>query len=388
MKTISLTELAVTDLSVKFARRMDGNKIIHYKANTINLLANLFSDGQTDLRSTAKNKVIDYIKASEGNDVEVVFTRSKEFIADSNVGTMPTKDVSKVVLQNDPDITKALKQRYVQTQLLQYIEFDSKLIEYKFRVGRFINENIIKKVNSVLNKFFGKTLVDDEFGKYVVSRYTLPYISLPKYNHNVTPCAYLSVSFEESKMQEGVDLLLSDLRSLNDRGLIMGHLAMPTMMPLADTVGSGQTTYVIFCFLFVDMNKMYKQDGKTAMDYLDRKTSLNDMFGVKTMAYEGAISGAVLSDKYEIESVDISTFDYDKNHQARVDNFLETLPVVAESAKRAKARLDGTTVQSRSSETVVNSSGSKAAVAVNAVIKDGKGNMTTLSDLYKKNSNS
>ena len=159
---------------------------------------------------------------------------------------------------------------------------------------------------------------------------SIPLLPIAGYTRRVTPCRYLSLSFDESNRDKAVEILTNDLKILSGRKLIVGHLAMPFQLQLADTTGSGELSYVLGCLLFLDDRRLEKLVGKEKWREEGYKPeALNKLFGLKTETLEGAIGNSELRKTYEIEEVNI----FEHEAKERQDAYLK-------SCKEQKEYLD------------------------------------------------
>jgi hypothetical protein len=151
---------------------------------------------------------------------------------------------------------------------------------------------------------------------------SIPLMPVAGWRRCVTPCRFLCVTFDESNRAEAVETLQKDLKILADKKLIMGHLAMPFQIQLVDVVGSGELSYVLSCFLFVDDKRFEKLVGKKRFKEEGHKPlSLNTLLELKTEAVEGSLGYADFRKKWDIEEVNI--FEHEK--QERWDAYLDSL---------------------------------------------------------------
>jgi hypothetical protein len=269
MKQIELRRIAVIDLNITYARKLEGNKIRHYRIDyTQHILSKMAQLSDIDILKT-------FIEKEEGEPVEIKMLPTvydgqypagtgKEGLVEG--AALQVKDVTDILLKDNPEIKKSLKKNKVKSLLYQYNEKVplSKRIFNPFK--RFVNF-FIYQINKVLAKLQGSSIEEihhyEKWGSFVDVR-QVPYLQTryPIEKH-VVPCTFLTVAFEEQDLEKAAATLVADLKKLNDEGLIMGHLAMPSMILLADTIGSGQNVYSLYCFLFVDNNKILEKAGKT-----------------------------------------------------------------------------------------------------------------------------
>lgn len=387
---IELQPLAVSDLSFTYARKMEGNKIRHYKVTASDIVMSKFTGKSCD------DVVKEYILKEEGEEATVLPYKNAvwpkevgETIASRNAA-FQMRDISKLLLENNPEIEKALRTVKVQSQLYQYNVpgpwyeplWNTLASGYNFLIAPI--NHLLAKLQGFKNPFEAsahREMNDDGRGWHMTEDqgFFLPHMQQIGYARRVSPCSYLSISFEEDFLQEAVDNLLSDLKILHEKDLIMGHLTMPGIILLADTIGSGKSSYAIFCFLFVDQYKLCEITGKT---FLDLPKKPLELIGVKTEAFEGGLGGA-LSNVYEIEPIYVSSQDFESRRQAYIENYLENVEHVNKVAKKVSEGIEKVEVLNKtSSPTGFNGKD----IAINADIIGPDGQQVTLGDLYSKNS--
>lgn len=384
---IELRRLAVFDLSVVFARLMGGNKIRHYVIPGTSLIMTKFT-GQTP-----EDLVKEHIKIIEKCDEEVTFLPERtgtpffQNAYDSDSKTLQVKEVSTIILKNHKDIEFSLAQRAIKSVLHQY-NHDATPFRSRFvsPITTFLNRGICK-INEILraHQLKDKDVASmDRFEYLNLKIFQIPLLPMYGYVRKVTPCHYLTVAFEEGDIQEATESLVSDLKILNDKDLIMGHLCMPSMMLLADTTGSGKVICVLFCFLFVDHDKLMKLCGfSNPLEFYNKSSSRPlKLIGVKNETFEGGINflnGVEPKSRYDIEEVEVAIGTPEGGRQAHINNYLETVSAVNDVAKKAKEVLTDVQVLNKTSQVGFN------GLQVDADLVDKDGNKTTLDDLYRKN---
>lgn len=385
---IELRRLAITDLSQSFARQMGDNKIRHYRVTAHGLVMSKFTG------LTAEDLVKEHIKTVEGNTEEVIVLSPRLGTAffhstNNDPDVLQVKDVSHIVLKNRTDIEFSLAQRKMDSVLHQYNE-DPTPLRSKFLspITTFINKGLCK-INGLLRDFQLKDLDLERLDRFEylnLKYFQIPLLPMYGMIRKISPCSYIAVGFEEDDIQEAVETFLQDLKILNDRDLIMGHLCMPSMILLADIVGSGKVSCVLFCFLFVDQTKLMKECGVDSYQDLPRKPLT--LVGVKNEVEEGGINylnGKEPGYKYEIEVVNVTIGTPEGARQAHIDNYNDTIGLVNEVAKKAKEKIEETKVLNKDSVTTSQGMGGTSTVAVTADLIDKNGKVTSLGELYRKN---
>src|SRR5581483_1207739 len=369
---IELRPLAIVDLSMTYARSMGENKLRHYRVPATQLAIAKFTG------RSAEDLVRDHIKAKEG-ETEVSFLpyRTWEFDGTPKEGVLQAKDITDLILKDSPEVRQSLEKVKVDSLVHQYNIYENKFKE-KFlgSISRFINRFLINPINEYLREFQLKDVPFEDRMSYLFeldNLKLLPY--LPEFGPRraASPCSFLSVAFHEDDIERATALLLKDLCILQEKGLILGHLAMPSMLILADTVGSGKGTFAMFCFLFLDQEKSQKLLGLNAEEMPRLPLTL---LGVQTESVEGGITyldNKSPSDKYQIEVVNVGDATTERDRAAVIDMYNATKDAVNEAAKRTKERIDTSEILNKHSVTIGD------RVYINADIKDKNAKIETLS---------
>jgi hypothetical protein len=336
--SIILRPVAITDLNVKFARDMGNNKVRHYSVSHTAMLVNHFTD------KTPQDMVRDYIYETENTlDVEFVPPTAQDravaallnFVDVNRTKFGPelmVKDVTDIILKNDKPLLRALLKTRA-TQLLHMHTYYNNFLEKAY-----------DQIASLINR-------------YVIS----PLIScglLGFYSHmrllgtkRMAPVKFMSVAFRADQVEMAVDVLLNDLKKLEDRGLILGHLVMPSIIQLADTVGIGSLPYALFCFPIVDEHKLNAIINFSGKDPDTMRLKLSEV-GVRCETFEGGIysfNEKGLDADYDIEVIDIEEFNTDQIRLETIKAFEDSKDLVNEvAAKNRKALGNLEKVDSRS----------------------------------------
>lgn len=127
-------------------------------------------------------------------------------------------------------------------------------------------------------------------------KFFIPFI--PQHQGNfrreVTQAVYLARICGQEQLDETIEALSEDLNQMQALGLIFGHLAMPRMTELQNTVGNGKKVYGVFAFPLVDSNQLMYLTG--AKSYADLPQGWNTTkalqeFGIGSAVNEGGIAG-------------------------------------------------------------------------------------------------
>lgn len=329
---IELRKLATHDLSTTYARSMGGNKIKHYKVSH-----STFLTAETDPLSLVKLHILKE-ENKEGSEIEIVETASADLLPPSidNNGkfALRVEDISETMLASDSSLKKALLKNKSTSLLFETIDpltFKEKVIDY---LSLKLNP-LIRKINNVLTRVYNLEEDDIFYGK---GRF-IPYIYPVHKTHVFNAAHYLSVAFEGPDYVEAQRSLIKDLRLLEDHGLILGHLSMPSLMGLSDMVGSNHHPYVIFCFPIIDYRKLVVLVGE---DEAGRPNPLKAL-GIINESIEGGVNylnGIPLSEKYQIEVVNVGVLSYEVTQAAVVQAFEESVPTVNKVVEKTRKLID------------------------------------------------
>lgn len=378
MGTIQLRPVAVTDLSVRYARDMGNKKIRHYRVSAMTSLINKFTG------LSAQDMVRDFIKKEEGQDVEFL----EQELEDEGFGLIGEKtqtlaggiqvaDVSAIVLQRDRAIGKALTKIKSYNMILETNWYPTVFHKYYDSFVHLYNSKIAPRANRLLYRLQG-----GEYGNYNAFFYQMPFLR-QIYIRDFDPAHFISVAFEASDATRALEAMRDDLRLLHEKRLIKGHLSMPSIMRLADTVGFGRY-FVLFCFPIIDHRRLLKIQKLNSPMELPSTNQLGPI-GVRYETHEGSIKWLDEVDPgkmYGIEEVNVTGMTSDEAHQAQIDSYNAAKPFFQKAAQRTKQNLqDYEKVESRTHQAGINH------VAVDVTLRNKKsGDVVKVDgDLYRKN---
>lgn len=361
MKKVQLRQLAVMSLGITYARSMGGNKLKHYTMNHLQMLIGQFSGQPTDNLEAVRQ----HIEQEEGEPVEIellptVYNASGM----ESIQGMQIKEVSDAILDFDPQVRAALEKLHVKSTLYQYNDCISPFkTKYLAPITEWINYKVLGPINSLLYrmqyphiaeefKMATEILTEQEIDAFDAhinkkSLYRsllrkikqIPLLPAWGYVRKVTPVSFLTVVFQEDEIEQAVETLLADLRLLEKNGLIMGHLAMPSLILMADMIGSGKLTYALFCFPILDQDKLCKILKKSPLEL--GKHPFAEL-GVKLETPEGGanyLNGVDPKSKYEIEEVKVGPSVSDA-HKVQVESYLSSREYVNKVAKEANELIE------------------------------------------------
>lgn len=312
---IKLTPLAITDFSVKYAHNLGNGTIRHYSVRLPHLLTTAQS---------ADEVVLDYFNNENLGPVFIERLPKIDNPDKAVKGTSLSARSAPEVLKGLWKVKRQLNRMKVKSQVFQYTVLPPGW-KYYFNYAA----GTINNFTGRLNHFFKRNL--------------FPYISVSGNNRRMECCKYLTVSFEESYRAQATELLRKDLKKLSDLGLILGHLCMPSEIELADTIGSGQKSFTLFCFLFTDSQKFGKLIGlenpfdrsKICLDAGKGYLELNHFLDIKTDTAEGCAShwDSCFSSKYKIEEIDIFAASIGAAHQEYLISYEESRKIIDKNHK-------------------------------------------------------
>lgn len=355
---VILRPLAVMDLSVSFARPLEGNKIRHYKVG----MSEQMGRGITPLE-IVKQHIL-----SKEPDAEIVVEEYKHL---QNPNTMSGMEITKApgVLDTRKDIEAALLQKEIRSTLHQYNELTFSPNRFQKFLGYFtraINRLIIFPINNVLYRL-QNAFKPNPFESVILAELTFEEIQEKKsiyrriqdsirlitplnpmedtYVRMVTPCLFLTAAYEEGQEERAFHYIRDDLAKLHAAGALMGHLAMPSICLLADEVGDGKQKAAVFAFVFADFKKLAAYTGTPYNSILSGKDALAAMH-LTTSSREGEIKKLPGLERsvVEIEIERISTV-ADQDHSdylaALAPLYLKAAEEYEEKEKLAKALAAG-----------------------------------------------
>lgn len=329
MKNIELVQIGSNDLRIRYAREMPNKKIIHY----ISSLPGIISDSQEVVSSIKQ-----LIEKEEGESVEISVTNGM-------VNATKIADLTDTVFtsRKDKNLLKALLRMKSKSILHQRI-----IPSKHYVLFSFLN-SIIDKINNftvhVLNNWIVKRKGLEDIASIEIGTYfppgiektidkelitPMPYFGYRAHVRHVDPVMYLCVSCTENNVGMAIQALKDDLTVMNKKKLILGHLTMPSIMPLANTIGIKEKFYAIFCFVVPDTYRLRLLTGHNPItDSIEEEYK---KIGVKYSTKEGEIKYLENNDPntiYEIREVNLENKDY-KN---QVENaHLDAIPRINKAA--------------------------------------------------------
>jgi hypothetical protein len=343
MNKVQLRETAIVDLNTTFARKMGENKIRHYKVPYSKVI----------LGFDPLELVKQHIEAQEGPsefEVSDISFSAPQYEG----GVIQYKDAS-FILDAYPDLEAALRALSVKSTIHQDVTifplswkqkvfnllfpYANKVIGAVNAVLRFFQRKKIAELNKLWDQVHYFNFEEDLEKAYAVQRSVVllrplePYIEDETRQYNVATS--LVVGFEEGEEEEAAEALVNDLKLVHDKALIKGHLCMPSLIQLADTVGSGKKWYALFCIFFLDNARARFYSG------CDEKVSFIEVekkLGLKNSVPEGGVNylnGISPTEKYDVEYVYVAS-SYEENRKASEEAYQESRPVVEKVTKEVR----------------------------------------------------
>lgn len=363
MNKVNLIPLAIIDLNLKYAREMGPDLVRHYivPAGFIMLTG-----------ADPKQLVIEYILAEEP-DAEIQFTdRPETKIAEPSipVGPLRVTDATEQVLAGHPQIKESLEKMKGTNLTLQEDVYDRKVDRYLDMVQDFCRSVKYKLLYRFETLDFGNGHSREFYFDGETPMFFMPVKRRAR--RRLTPCTYLSYTYNDDSEAQAYDALALDLFLLDQRGLIMGNLSMPSTLHLADSTGIGPLPKALFCFLYVDIEKLAKQLGKKLSEMPSTPLSLIE---IKSEVLEGGI-GPFIGKKREIqiEEVIVSGAMSEVGRQAHIRDYLMSRPAINEMAANQREALSKVEIV-KSSEHILtkgtraDGSGRTTALNVNIEVK-------------------
>jgi len=343
--TIELRQVAIDDLSLKYARDMGNNNVRHYRL-PVSLL--VVQEKNNDNKDKPEDIIKNYIKEKEGLE-DVVFIDNPKHKTSEVLNIL---DATDVILKDHKKIKKSL-QKLKATCMLVERNYHPFLL---WRIHDFfatIINFVIKPINKILFKIQNKGKIgftDNELLNYVSDKFDELYSIDSKKHRPIKLISYIeyknirildrhlnmTVAFEEKDAEEAVKILQDDLKILYDSNLIVGHLAMPFIVELADTVGLGKKGYILGCYPIIDSVKINKINNEPLWN-----TNYKDFFkklGCKTVEFEGEIKyieGKDPKDVYKIEIIDASMIFLKKENEV-LEEYNKTISDRIEETQKIK----------------------------------------------------
>lgn len=291
---IKLKRLAVFNASTSYARTLENGVIRQYHV----------SIAQTLTGRTADEIVIEHVSKETCDTVEIEAPRK---INPNHNFANEAKDV----LENIPKVRKQLEQRAVKSLVMEY--------NRKSPWWQYLFHPIVTPLNWLIVRINAKWAQYqwDKLGGFPESKFgseglfalrdkikSIPTLPQASWFRCIEPCHFISIVFDESNRSKAIEIFQNDLKILAEKKLIMGHLAKPFTIELADITGSGEISHALACFLFVDSYKLKKIVGVEKYDQVEIDClRLNKLLGLKTESFEGGLSEVDLRKKHTIEHV-------------------------------------------------------------------------------------
>lgn len=313
---IKLYPLATIDLNLRYARRLEGNKIRHYRVSMLGILSGI----------SAQDMILKYLKDKEG--VEAIIVQQPSQQTSSSVSVLKIEDVTDKVLKG---LAKVKKQLSLKTTSLlhEWVEYKSSWDRYRDLFDHYFYKYTYPVVCRLLFKPLPLW--------YGIAKTADVYVGKRRGFHRIDQVRFLIYGYEEPDEQLAFVKLRNDLKNLSDKGLILRSLCMPSTLELADTIGSGNKMKCVFCYVAVDTKKLYELTGKDPLSYPPVKL---DDIGIHETD-EGETNWLDMDPryKYQIEEVEIPFCDVEANHAAVVKSYEDSVETVNEIAKKAKKNL-------------------------------------------------
>jgi hypothetical protein len=315
---------------------LGGNKIKHYYVSHAKAL--------TDSKPV-EEMIVEYVKKETGEDVVIETRKVNNAYGIGVAAVQEAKDV----LENLPKVKKQLEKLEVKSVLHQYNRQDP-WYKYLLNPIAYVWNWFAVKINAKWSNAqweelggFPKTKLGPRGLFALRDRIkSIPLMPIAGWRRCVTPCHYLSISFDESNRGKAVEILQNDLKILADKKLIVGHLAKPFQLQLADVTGADELSYVLACFLFIDDHRLKKLLGKKDQEYwteISKNDPLNRLLGLRTETGEGCVGNSELRKEYLIEEVNIFEHERQEHWDAYLKSYEEQQEAIKKNNETVKKRM-------------------------------------------------
>lgn len=382
---ITLHPVAITDLNLRYARQMDENNIKQYIVPGVMYVAKKMTG------ENVEDIVKSYISKEENIPVDQISIVPQEqvpagFFEDGAPSLRPI-NVSNIVLGGHKDIANSLNKAVARSMVHQTNHYEKRTDRYKDILSYYANK-VIRLVNKMNYIIHGA-----DFRQYNPLIKQFDYLKVSRYERVLNLVRFLSVAFEARDTEAALKSLRSDLQILQDNGLIIGNLAMPSMLRLADLDGVGKY-YVLFCFPIIDEKGLQKITGKDPLEFnnfgvTDEKLPLRKYLGLKSESQEGGtnwINGVGPEAYFKTEYVNIY-FDgkEDDRRKEVIEKYQESIATVNAVSKEMKQNLSDIEKGPSNTQDVVLPDGTMG-VAVDVTVHHKSGESINIEKSYKKNS--
>jgi hypothetical protein len=361
MEKVILRPVAITDLNIRYARHMGGNKVRHYVLPALVVVKEslIGDDG-------GKNFLKHFIAETEGiTDVEFVEARhqARHQAKTGQSAPLILEDVTDLVFNQpgDSKVVRSLKKLSAKQLIVEYHWYSSIF-------GKLYDKFIAFPWNRLLFRF---------------NFWSTRFAALDcKYQHKFHRVKSLTVACKLDELHRAFEVLRQDLCTLNDLGLIEGHLAMPSVVELADTVGLGKNNVALFCFPVINEQRASKLLKKQQFELPNLYLELFNVISETPEGEIGYLDGVDLKDKYDIEEVQVGSDTFgellltsDEARDAHISSFENAKDWVNEVSSTQKKQLAKLEKESNSTtifEESIDENGNPGkgfAVAVNVDVK-------------------
>lgn len=296
MKTVTARLLPQTDLNIGFAIVQDDGKVRQYYASANFLL----SAGPTSESGDPVEFAFQLLKEQLAEqDLDVVLDRGPEVGSVSNFANIKLLPESMF----EPEVIESLKKVQSKTVLHQFDELTHPNLPKWFTTA--FDKTIARAYaavtglyNSLVYKLMDKP---DDRMEYLaeldnISKYLLRTdITLGGYVRRVEPVSYLTTIVGEEELDNAIEELSFELSILNDAGLLMGSMVLPSIVELANPVGNGKKVYGVFAYPIINTKLFLKQESEEGIDAYqnggqDIQELFEDRLDITMLTSEGSVS--------------------------------------------------------------------------------------------------
>lgn len=241
---LKIRELPRTDLNFRYAVEDENGRIRHYYAPYQYVL----SEDKVDPLQALKDRLL----GDNGTEIEVIEIKP----GNGNFVYTPV-DLSLFDKEAQKALKKMLKVKSSGVLFQEVVRFP--FLQYWSRRFRNIVAAVINGASNIVANILLKigVLKVEEFvlltkGGKRVSLPRIDYMETEEAMRYYHAATYLALTVEEEKLQEAINLIGEDLKTLNGKGEIIGHFIMPAVINSSNMTGNGKKVYTVFTSVILD----------------------------------------------------------------------------------------------------------------------------------------
>lgn len=185
----------------------------------------------------------------------------------------------------------------------------------------------------------------EEYQKAIEGKFFIPLLHINgSFVRAVEPCVFFVLGCGEEDLDRATASFGDELDRAADRGFIMGHLSMPGMTELANTVGNGKKIYALFVFFIINTDNLLKAGGyKNPLDAPRQEEQLRRL-GFKSVVEEGGLTyldGKVPYSDLVIQTVNVGELERKNDQDTMVAAYQEQQEAQRKIAERKAKAFNG-----------------------------------------------